>query len=220
MLICPAIDTTMTFQWPVKKTPRFKTIRQMPASGRGELAISLFQFPLWDFEYKLMYIPGDTSGVIGGCSTATYNTIVNFFMGVQGSGSAFLFLDPYDNTVTQETGFLGVGDGSTTQFQIVRQLVESGADDLIQNFVTPPDIYINGVLQTVTVDYTIDEYGTITFVTPPAATAGSPPGPNNITWAGQFYFACRFAKDSFDDMEEIMYQQWQIAQFKFSSVLF
>lgn len=212
-LICPAVDTTLTFQWGIKKTARIDTIIQTPASGRGELRIPLYAFPLWDFEWKLMYIPGDTNGVLGGCSTATYTTLQNFFIAVQGQGSPFLFLDPYDNTVTQTTGVIGTGDGATTQFQMVRQLTAGGADDLIQNFVNPPSVYVNGVLQTVTTDYSIDQYGTITF------TGGHTPGAgHNITWAGQFYFLCRFANDSLP-FEEIMFQVWQVSSFKFVSVL-
>ena len=205
-LIAPAIDSVLTFRWSIKKTPRFSTIEQMPASGRGPLYIPLYQWNLWDFEYQLGYLPGDATG-----TDTVYQQITNFFMALQGRGAAFLFLDPYDNSVTDQN--IGTGDGSTTAFTMYRTLVTSGgAADLIQNFVNPPDIYVNGVLQTVTTDYSIDPYGQLTFVTAPSS--GHP-----ITWTGQFYFLCRFAKDSFDDMEEQMYQIWNIKTFKFSSVL-
>lgn len=207
-LICPAIDSTLTFQWPIKSTPRFNTITQMPASGRGPVHIPLYQFPLWDFDWVLSYIPGDATGV-----NTTYQTLINFFIGVQGSGQAFLFLHPYDHTVDQAHGAIGTGDGSTLQFTMVRQFIAGGTDDLIQNFVNPPSIYVNGVLQSSSI-YTIDQYGTLTF------NAGHAPGNGlAITWAGQFYFLCRFEKDSFEEMEETLYQVWQIKAFKFTSEL-
>lgn len=269
-LICPAIDTVLTWLWPRKKTPRWNTIVQTPASGRGELAIPLFQFPLWDFDYKLGYIPGDFSG-----TNTTMQILINFFMGVQGRGEPFLFLDPYDNTATLQV--IGTGDGSTTQFTMYRSLVVGGAQDLIQNFVTPPTIFvsasgvvntsgtgvswvsgdqfkstiagqpivINGVTYTVqtwnnatsltllssagtqsnkaytanqpqvlTTDYSIDQYGTLTFTGGHIPAAGK-----TVLWSGQFYFLCRFSTDSFTDLSEEMYQIWKIQSFKFSSVL-
>jgi uncharacterized protein (TIGR02217 family) len=205
-LVAPAIDSVLTFRWPIKKTPRFSTIEQMSSSGRGPLYISQYQWNLWDFEYTLGYLPGDATG------TATvYQQVTNFFMAVQGRGAAFLFLDPYDHSVTNQN--IGTGDGTTTEFAMYRTLLTSGgAADLIQNFVSAPTIYVDSVAKTVTTDYSIDPYGQLTFVTAPASGKA-------ITWTGEFYFLCRFSKDSFDDMEEQMYQIWGIKTFKFSSVL-
>lgn len=205
MLIMPAIDTTFSHMWPIKKTPRSATLEQMPASGRGPLYIPLYQFPLWDFEWTLGYIPGNAGG-----DTTVYQTLTNFLIGVQNRGQAFLFLDPYDNQVTAQE--IGVGDGSTLAFTMYRTFLAGGGQDQIQNFVNPPSIYLNGVLQTVTVDYTIDQYGTLTFVT-------APPSGHVITWTGQFYFLCRFKKDSQDSLQQTMYQIWECKTFIFSSEL-
>jgi len=192
----------------VKKTPEYDTDEQIPVTARGEVRIPLRQFPLWKFRYQLGYIPGDASE-----DNSVYCEIINFFMSLQGSGQHFLFKDPYDFTVTNQN--IGYGDGSTVAFTMYRTMGQlAGGPDLIQNFINPPSIYVDGTLQTVTTDYSIDQYGTLTF------TAGHIPASTKaITWTGTFYFLCHFDKDSFDDMEEVMYQIWKIGTFSFTSSL-
>jgi uncharacterized protein (TIGR02217 family) len=200
--------------WSIKKTPRYNTLVQEPVSGRGCVRIPLMQFPLWDFEFTLAYLPGNLNYGSSVENTGTiYQQIIAFFTACQGR-LPFLFLDPWDNYVQGQQ--IGTGDGTTTQFTMYRQFAAMGqtGQDLIQNFVTPPNIYVNGVLQTVTTDYTIDEYGTLTFKAGHIPTSG-----HAITWTGTFYFLCAFAKDSFDDLEQQMAGIWNIKQFKFSSQL-
>lgn len=110
---------------------------------------------------------------------------------------------------------IGTGDASTTQFSIVRSLVTAGAQDLIQNFVYAPSIYVAGTLQTPTTNYTgPDQYGTITF------TSGHiPGGGTNITWTGQFYYRCHFLEDSWDALEADFPTLWKMDGLKFRSVL-
>jgi hypothetical protein len=108
---------------------------------------------------------------------------------------------------------VATGDGVTTVFGIYRQIVSGGAQDLIQNFVGAfPKIYVNGVLKTVTTDYTIDQYGDITFVVAPANAA-------TIAWTGQFYYRCHFLDDTWADLQEDYYQIWSHTGIKFRSVL-
>jgi Conserved hypothetical protein 2217 (DUF2460) len=103
------------------------------------------------------------------------------------------------------------GDGSTTAFSITRTLISNGALDLIQNFVTPPLIYDNGSLVSSS-NYSIDEYGTITFVTAPLSG-------HIISWTGLFQFRCYFLKDEWSDLEENFYQIWTLSGLSFRSVL-
>lgn len=107
---------------------------------------------------------------------------------------------------------IATGDGTTTAFSMIRSLVTAGAQDLIQNFVLPPAIYVNGVLKTVGTDYSIDQYGTITFVV-------APPAAQTISWIGQFYFRCHFLEDKWQDLEEDYFQIWKMDGMKFESVL-
>jgi len=206
-LICPAIDTTFSHMWPVQKTVRSNTLAQEPASGRGCLYIPLYEFPLWDFKWTLGYIPGNISG-----DNTVAQQLINFLIGIQNRGQNFLFLDPYDNTVTNQ--YIGAADGSTTQFTMYRTILVGGGQDLIQNFVNPPSISVGGVLQNPTT-YNIDAYGTLTFNTAPVLS--SPP--HAITWSGQFYFLCRMKKDSQESLQQTMYQLWEMKTFEFNSEL-
>lgn len=272
----PATGFDITF--PIKQTPLYNTITQTPASGRGELRISTMQFPRWDFAFKIDFLKGDNQG-----TNTAWQQLLNFFMGVQGAASDWLFLHPYDNIagsysvsggitsgnfivreqvtqtstgataqlisvatagpliigpytagtpdnshtwVGQKSGAVftpstapalstsqafATGDGSTKPFSIIRSLVTGGAQDLVQNFVFAPSIYDNGAIVN-PVNYTIDQYGTITFTVAP--TAG-----HTLSWTGQFYYRCHFLDDFWDQLHEDFYQLWSIGEIKFRSVL-
>lgn len=107
---------------------------------------------------------------------------------------------------------IATGDGTTTEFTMLRTILAAGAQDLIQNFVVNPNIYLNSTLKTLTTDYTIDQYGTITFTTPPG---------NGVVvgWIGQFYYRCHFLDDEWDELEEDYFRVWKLEGVKFESVL-
>lgn len=268
--------------FPIKATPRFNTITQTAASGRGQIRIPTMQFPLWDFEINISYLQGDNLGV-----NTPWQQLINFYMGVQGAGSDWLFLHPYDNIcgnftvagaltsgrfITRETVIqtttaattvvisntvsilaigpwnpaqtpdnshtwigqtsgavftpsaipvinasqsIGTGDGVTTAFSMVRALVTGGAQDLMQNFVFAPNIYVAGVLSVPITNYTgPDQYGTITFTGGHVPTAGQ-----NISWTGQFYYRCAFENDSWTNLEEDYGAIWSMDGLRFHSVL-
>src|SRR5271167_4162476 len=114
-LIMPAIDSTLSFMWPIKKNYRPDTIIQTPSSGRGELRIAKYAYPLIDYEWELGYIPGDASLV-----NSVWQQINNFLIEVQGSGASFLFLDPYDNLVpVSSPQVIDTGNGSNLLFTMI-----------------------------------------------------------------------------------------------------
>jgi hypothetical protein len=106
---------------------------------------------------------------------------------------------------------IGTGDGTTVAWSMVRSLIVAGAYDLIQNFVSAPSIYLNGVIDSPS-NYAIDEYGTITFTSAPGAGV-------IVSWTGQFYYRCHFLQDRWDDLEEFIYKIWRMNTLSFRSVL-
>jgi hypothetical protein len=198
------------FKWPIKKTPKFNTTVQTPVSGRGQLRIANATFPIWQFSYNISYLKDY------GTNPTAYQTLIGFYSLVQGAAGDWLFLDPYDNTIpTSAPQQIGTGDGITKAFSIYRMFGTYSGIDLIQNFVSPPVIYVGGTASGNIVSssaYTIDQYGTLTFTTAPAISS-------NIYWSGQFYFRCHFINDSWDDLEQTLYQIWEIAELRFESVL-
>jgi len=207
--------------WPYHKTPRYNTSRLVPASNRGEVAFSYSPYPLWDFDVAIPYMFGnemDPGGFV--------NYIINFFASVQGSFDTWLYADPFPNTgqysnpnyiYTQAPVTFGIGDGSTTGFQIQRPMGPN-AFDIVQNLngANPPNIYINGVLQSS--GYTITATGGLYFASAPALSA-------ILTWSGSnnsipaWYYRCRFNEDSLTDLEQDLYQFWSLKSLKFSSVI-
>jgi hypothetical protein len=105
---------------------------------------------------------------------------------------------------------IATGDGTTTEFSMIRTLITGGAPDLIQNFVNPPLIYLNGVLDS-SANYSIDIYGTITFTSAPGAGVV-------ISWVGQWYFRCHFTDDKWSDLAEDYFSIWSMEGMKFESV--
>ena len=202
-----------SFAWPVKRTPRFNTLKQMPANLRGELAISLTTFPIWDFVFDVSWLPGDETPAQ---SSSALQSLLGFFGLVQGSFSPWLFTHPYDNAIpsanpascTNSVNGGNAGDGTTTTFLMTRQI--GALQDLIQNFNGSTSIYLNGVLQAS--GYTIDAYGNLTFTTPPGAGV-------TVEWSGAFYYLCRFDEDSWSDLQEEFYQIWTLSNLAFHSVL-
>ena len=126
-------------------------------------------------------------------SRQDFQALAGFLVRHFGMLDSFLFTDPEDNTVTAHP--FGTGDASTTKFQLQRSLV-AGAAIFWPSFVDgyepctdlngAPQIYVNGVLKTVTTDYTISSTGLVTFVAAPAAAAA-------LTWTGSYYRRCRIA---------------------------
>lgn len=274
LLVFP-LNFAASVMFPIKQTPMFNTLTQTPYSGRGELRIATMQFPRWDFVIDIGCLKGDAQG-----TNTPWQTLINFYMGVQGANADWLFLHPYDNivgsytvagagsaafirgeqviqstsgataqvlaasgsvlTIGPYTGTpdnshawvgqssgasfvasatpalstsqaIAIGDGATLAFSIIRSLVVGGAQELMQNFVLPPFIFDNGALVN-PVNYTIDQYGTLTFTVAPVAG-------HVISWTGQFYYRCHFLDDTWAELAEEFYQIWTMSGLKFRSVL-
>lgn len=193
------------YKYPVKKTPEYSTLTFTPTSLRGEVTVSNAVYPRWNFVYDISYIHGDAQ-----TANSAYQALLGLYGAMQGGAGSFLFLDPTDNTVTNQV--IATGDGTTTQFPMIRTIGSGSAVlyDLIQNFVGTPTIYVNGVATPS--GWTLNQYGTLTFNSAPAN--GYP-----IAWSGQFYFQCRFDSDSWDELQEFLSGYWELSQLKFHSIL-
>lgn len=178
----------------LKKSPTFNTVVQRPVAGVGVAAASLQPYPTWMIEFDADRIQGNEA--------LAYSVLAQFMglhMVCQGRAFPFLFLDPQDSTVTKDTSALlnvtsgaavpmGItGDAVSTQFQLARVIGGIGYD-IIQNVIGSVHVYINNVE---TFDFSIGDTGIITFTSAPDNGA-------TLTWAGSFYFYCRFTKDEMD----------------------
>lgn len=190
MIVFPALAG---LKYGSKKTPAFKTQIKQSVNGYENRA-ALMAYPLWHFSLAFEFLRDDS----------TFNelkTLAGFYLQNKGAYDTWLFTDPTDNTVADQA--FGVGDGSSTAYQLVRDI--GGFTDIVQapNSIT---VYIDGVSTTA---YT-QSNGLITFNSAPANGA-------ILRWSGTFYFPCRF-KDDQMDFENFMYQLWEAKKVEFQSV--
>ena len=182
----------------VNRTPIFATEIQVAASGKEQRA-AFQSFPRYKWALTLNF--ARNNGQYG----ATYDepgTLLRFFFGLLGSWDSFLFADPYESAVVAQP--FGTGNASATAFQLQRcdpgnwsgpasnyyPATGSGFEPIF-DLQAPPQIYINGVLKTVTTDYTISATGLVTFTAAPGAGT-------TLTWTGSYYRRVRFDGDSLE----------------------
>lgn len=161
--------------------PRFKTTVMILGGGHEKRNIEWEQAKgSWDVGYGID-------------SKETYSDVVEFFYVRQGRAHTFRFRDwaDYEIGTPGNPVAFNTGDASTTVFQLKKRYSSGGVD--YDREITKPvegtvELYVNGVLLTETVDYTIDyDTGLITF--------GAAPGAFAIAAACEFDVHVRFDTD-------------------------
>ena len=197
------------FSWkPMKATPQFKTLVQTPTNNRGELLISLAQYPIFLFELKIPFIFGDPEQINVG-----FQKLIGFYGQMQGQGDTWLFDWPGNNQVTTPE-VIGVGNGVGLAANLTHAI--GGMVELIQNPKSMPTMYVGGA-PLLPSQFSIDVYGNVTFVTPP-------PNGYTIAWTGSWYTRCRFLADELQDLHMVRQggsskSLWQLKSLKFKSYL-
>lgn len=211
-LIFPAVTipaATGGFDWklPIKITPQYKTLVQTPSNNRGELRVSLTQYPIFLFEMEIPYIFGDPDLVNDG-----FQQLLGFYGAMQGSADDWLF-DWLGNNAVTAPEVIGVGDGVSTTAVLTHGI--GGMVELIQNPKSVPTVYVGGAALSPS-QFSIDAYGNVTFVTPP-------PLNDTVAWLGSWYTRCRFLDDQLQDLQMIRgggsSSLWNLKSLKFKSVL-
>lgn len=189
--------------WPIDVTVRFNTLIETPISNRGETRISTTPYAVWDYTMTFPLVKGTFND-----STSYLNQVVGFYMQMQGQANSWLFNDPVDNAISAGSpATFGLGDGSTTVFQLTRPI--GNAADIIQNVNGTPTLYKNGT--SITSGYTIDTLGVVTFNTAPA-------NGSVLAWSGSFYKRCRFSEDTLE-LSNFFTQMYSIQTFKWQTVI-
>lgn len=185
--------------WNVGRYPIFKTSIQEAISGR-ELRSAYQAYPMWSFSLSYEYLAGDAV-------RNELKTLLAFFLARRGSFDSFLFADPNFSSVTDYQ--FGMGDGSTTQFQLLREI--SGGShafvEPVQNVNAITNVKKATVAQTNPTNYTINSTGLITFATAPAVAA-------SLTWTGTYYDRCRFTMDS-AEFNQFLKDLWELKKCQF-----
>lgn len=184
------------------KTPTWARRIQRSVSGR-EIAVQDYANPIWNFKLTFSFLRDFQVGAV----LSELRLLQNFYNEMQASGDTFLWEDRDDYTVTDE--LIGVGDGSTTQFQLRRRLTTSG----FAEYIFAPNSITNVKLSgTPTASYSVNnETGILTLAVAPALAV-------SITASFTYYFRCRFIDDSVE-FERFAHQFWSVKELRFRSVV-
>lgn len=176
-------------EWPVVKRPIHKTGIKETVSGR-EFRTRYMASPR--YRIKVSYEFLREWGGLGEMAS-----LLGFFNKHAGAFESFRFNDRDDNAAVAQQ--FGIGDGVTTQFQLLR--TRGGYAEPVYELNGAPQIFRAGVLQATPAAYTVNATGLVTFTAAP--TAGQ-----SLTWTGSYYWRTRFLSDT-TDFQEFMRQVWK-----------
>jgi uncharacterized protein (TIGR02217 family) len=204
----PAYPTLLGLHLPIVRVPEWDTDVQVSVSGK-RTAFARRAFPRYRWALTYQFLRSDSVNL-------ELQALQAFYATVNGRANLFTFTDPEDNAVTTQA--FGTGDGSTTAFQLVRRMAGpiAGGISYVEPVFAPTagfSVFKAAVLQTLNVDYTVNNTGLITFTAAPAAAAA-------LTWTGSFSYYCRFDADEFEFSKMFATPLWELRQINFSSELF
>ncbi len=211
--------------WDFAKRSKFSTIQQTPQSMRHPASATLQVGVIYELELTWEFLKNGTN-----LFTDDVSYIQSFFEACKGGYAWFTFDPSQFNLDTMavapgftanRNGFFALGDGVTTSFPLWRSTGVFGGGivtrcELIQNVTDMAGIYIGTTLISPS-SYTLTNLGAppqggawVTFTTPPTAGAA-------LSWAGSYSYLCKFAEDVLD-MNEFMYQFWELKSLKLETI--
>jgi uncharacterized protein (TIGR02217 family) len=191
----PIFPTLPGLSWPIVRTPTWHTMKQESISGK-ETRIQLWSFPRYQYQIAFDVLRSNVN--------AELQSLHGFINSVGGAASPFYYDDPSDDQATAQE--FGVGDGTTTEYQLVRAF--GGFVEPVQSPKSGVSIYVGGTLQSS--GYTISSSGIVTFVSAPSSGA-------SLSWTGGFYWLCRFDADTVE-FSNFLSNLWEAKKLTFTTV--
>jgi uncharacterized protein (TIGR02217 family) len=176
-------------EWPVDRAPSFATTIVTNYSGK-EIRVGRQSTPrrTWTSSYSVL-----RQGAFQGANYTEQAQFEGFFNNRTGMLDSFLYSDPNDNAVVNQT--IGVGDGSTIQFQLIRAY--GGAVEPILAPQNVTSLTVGGGAKVNGTDFGVGAWengvtppGTINFFT------GAPGVGQPIVATFSYYFPVRFTDDA------------------------
>jgi hypothetical protein len=199
----PSLPTLPGLTWSRHKKPGFSTRVASHVSGR-EVRVALMSYPLYEFEAAYGGLTSSASA-FAGLGASSLQSLMGFFLQLQGQFGTFLYVDPDDDAVTGQA--FATGDGATTAFAMMRSL--GGFLEPVGWVTSIANVYLNGTAQPSS-GYSLTTPNTLTFTAAPGAGAV-------ISADFAYAFNCRFLDDQMD-FEEFMSNLWKLDSMKFRSV--
>jgi uncharacterized protein (TIGR02217 family) len=191
-------------EYPVVRTPIYSTLMQTAVSG-AETRAALQLYPRWQWTLSFNFLRDDTTDEI--------RTLLGFFLARKGSFDSFLFEDPDDNSVAGQQ--IGIGDGSTITFQILRTF--GGFTEPILAPLVFSQVKVGSSVKTPGTDYVVFGWENGAFA-PGLISFTSPPGAGQaITASFTYAWPVRFVSDQYD-FSKFMNRLWEQKKLDFISV--
>jgi uncharacterized protein (TIGR02217 family) len=198
--------------WSVHERPQTSTRISKHVSGR-EVRAQLYKYPLYEFELVYAGLSASSDPAFSNLGAQSLQTLEAFWLSRGGAFETFLFrkADATGNCWDSqaEGQLLGIGDGVTTTFTFVRQLLTRYSEPVGAVEPLGLNVYVNGTLQPSSA-YTIGWPNQLTFVSPPAAAS-------QVAADYSFYFLCRFSDDT-TDFENFAWNLWTNQSVKLQTV--
>jgi len=176
----PILPALPGLTFPVGRTEEWSTTVQTARSGK-ETRIGNWTYPIhhWVLAYEFLR---------SGTAYQEWQQMVGFFNAAAGQQGTWLLQDPDDNSVANQQ--IGIGDGVTAAFQLVRAF---------GGFVEPmwaPNVVSAVTVNGVAASFSVAAYGS---TTPGLVTLASAPAVGAAIVASfSYYFPCRFEDDKLD----------------------
>jgi uncharacterized protein (TIGR02217 family) len=199
----PSFPSLIGLAYPAGRAPNWRTIKQEAISGK-EYRVQLWTYPRYKYEIPVSYLGSGSAG-----QNQDWQTLAGFFNAIAGAALPFLWDDPYDNAVTDQS--LGTGDGNTRIFNFVRAL--GGFTEPVQAVQTITNVKINGAATSAYALLTDPNFGLtygLEFTAAPASGA-------TVTWTGTYGWPCRFDEDS-AQFSNFMFNFWELKKISFESM--
>jgi uncharacterized protein (TIGR02217 family) len=184
-------------EYPVVRTPIFKTLIQQAASGQENRA-ALQVYPRWQYTLSFNFLRDD--------GTDEFRTLCAFFLARRGSFDSFLYSDPDDNHVTNQP--IGIGNGTQTAFQLARPF--GGFDEPVLAPKLVSSVTVAGISKVDGTDYGVGGWengispnGTVNFFPGHVPAAGQA-----IVASFSYYWPVRFLNDQYD-FSKFMNRLWE-----------
>lgn len=202
----PVLPSLPGLAWSRHKKPGFSTRVAQHVSGR-EVRVALMAYPLYEFElsYDGLTSASQPIAAQSGLGASSLQSLMGFFLQMQGQFATFLYMDPDDNAVADQ--FIADGDGVTTAFVMGRTL--GGWNEPVGWVTSIANVYFSGTVQSPSA-YSLTTPNALTFAAAPGAGVA-------ITADFSYAFQCRFLEDDLD-FEEFMASLWKPDGVKFRSV--
>lgn len=197
--------------WPITRVPQWHTRTQVARSGKV-VVMSDWVLPryTWTLVHNVL-----RQGSVNGQTYTEMQQVMAFFNRCNGPFSTFLYEDWDDYSISNQ--LVGVGDGTTTYFTLVRTLGGFTERTFAPNLETSITVSVNNVIQSPST-YSVTPWGTSNSLGPGVLIFdGAPVGGALIRVNFDYYWPVRFVMPSCL-FEKIMSGYYMVKQLSFKSV--